>query len=1178
MDRTEKGVLLRIAMGQVKPKQFQLDTIQQVLKHLQRPRSRYLVADEVGLGKTIVARGVIEGLYQKHTARKPFRVIYLCSSTDIGKQNVERLRGNLHHSEASTPREARKPIESRLTLLALATPSDDSTPSRRSLDLICLTPKTSLQLGNNSGNKQERKFLHALLMPLFGPLKTNRGYFSEQATALAHFLIPQAKDAPKDWLRAIEQFTKSELPKLNRLPNLRERIVSSWKEDRSEDFRSLPYEVWERMGRKPTLVECLKHILRDFPAKWSDSRPDRLLRRCRSFLIGQLRSELAMSVLTEYESDLIILDEFQNFSEILLQTQNGQKVHSSRADDEHLGTTTHSPPRSFEFRIAERLWNTKARLLLLSATPYKAASSDFGPFEDSHYAHFWSITEFLLKERSKPKGAQSQTDSLKNLFSVHRQALEESPLTQKSPAWVSARNAKAKIESILSQIMVRTERYRHVDSGLFGVDEQFRHPWVDTLSHGEERGTPLLQGLEPRADDARYLRSMLNSVSEEHRHLAQEFWNSIPFALNLMGTHYKIIEKAFNNNRKASEATFKAIKEEEQRFRRGKTPSSPGRFWITAKELRNEDLVEASPNPKVRALLNELRKEDFGRHLWIPPTAPYFSGPHDKDPPPRKRLIFSAWQAVPQAVSIIASADAEARQKLKVQRKDPELKDTALTLELPSRANDTTNRGTLALFHPSEWLASIVDPALDGIKFDTLDALRGEVERRIRSRFEESSVKVTNRRRSNNESSSLSDVLWRLESHSYRAAYEAAIEYAKSQRPTAHEFRINLFDRGIHPKKGLHITKDELAGLVDLAIGGPGVTLLRLLHRTRLLASHGSDRDGASLALLRLLELCNGSMRRYFNSSQAGLAIRATFASSEPMVAWRMVARYCAEHHLQAVLDEFGFLVASDLSPKEPLPRLKQFLSSIELCFKIPAGEPTIRELRGQKPHTTRVRRHIAQAFADEKTIAAEDEARDDKLRDQIRKSFNTPFWPFVLATTSIGQEGLDFHRYCMDVVHWNLPSSPVAFEQREGRVQRYLGQSIRASLTRDFPWKRLLAPVRSARAQNPWAILLEAAEERTGDDKYRGLSPYWIYGRENNIARIRRWILCHPFAKEALLYRKMRESVLLYRLTLGQARQQDLIDAIKRNLNEGGLADEKRIDEIVRGLWIDLSPKHASR
>ena len=64
-----------------------------------------------------------------------------------------------------------------------------------------------------------------------------------------------------------------------------------------------------------------------------------------------------------------------------------------------------------------------------------------------------------------------------------------------------------------------------------------------------------------------------------------------------------------------------------------------------------------------------------------------------------------------------------------------------------------------------------------------------------------------------------------------------------------------------------------------------------------------------------------------------------------------------------------------------------------------------------------------------------------------VRRTFNSPFWPWVLVTTSVGQEGLDFHRYCHSVVHWNIPATPVELEQREGRVQRYKSHSVRRNL-----------------------------------------------------------------------------------------------------------------------------------
>lgn len=68
-----------------------------------------------------------------------------------------------------------------------------------------------------------------------------------------------------------------------------------------------------------------------------------------------------------------------------------------------------------------------------------------------------------------------------------------------------------------------------------------------------------------------------------------------------------------------------------------------------------------------------------------------------------------------------------------------------------------------------------------------------------------------------------------------------------------------------------------------------------------------------------------------------------------------------------------------------------------------------------------------------------------------VRDVFNSPFRPFVLTSTSIGQEGLDFHWYCKKIIHWNLPSNPVDLEQTEGRINRYKGLVIRNNLDRRY-------------------------------------------------------------------------------------------------------------------------------
>lgn len=97
-------------------KGFQRDAVEHVVDRLYGPDAdsgRFLVADETGLGKSIVARGVVAASIAKlqdaaHVER--IDVVYICSSTDLAKQNLRRLNvtGDPHIG-----------ITSRLTLLAL---------------------------------------------------------------------------------------------------------------------------------------------------------------------------------------------------------------------------------------------------------------------------------------------------------------------------------------------------------------------------------------------------------------------------------------------------------------------------------------------------------------------------------------------------------------------------------------------------------------------------------------------------------------------------------------------------------------------------------------------------------------------------------------------------------------------------------------------------------------------------------------------------------------------------------------------------------------------------------------------------------------------------------------------------------------------------------------------------
>lgn len=56
---------------------------------------------------------------------------------------------------------------------------------------------------------------------------------------------------------------------------------------------------------------------------------------------------------------------------------------------------------------------------------------------------------------------------------------------------------------------------------------------------------------------------------------------------------------------------------------------------------------------------------------------------------------------------------------------------------------------------------------------------------------------------------------------------------------------------------------------------------------------------------------------------------------------------------------------------------------------------------------------------------------------DIVLALFNSPFGPDVLVTTDRLSEGVDLHRYCRHLIHYELDPSPVRTLQRNGRIRR---------------------------------------------------------------------------------------------------------------------------------------------
>jgi hypothetical protein len=155
----------------------------------------------------------------------------------------------------------------------------------------------------------------------------------------------------------------------------------------------------------------------------------------------------------------------------------------------------------------------------------------------------------------------------------------------------------------------------------------------------------------------------------------------------------------------------------------------------------------------------------------------------------------------------------------------------------------------------------------------------------------------------------------------------------------------------------------------------------------------------------------------------------------------------------------------------------------------------------------------------------------------EVRAAFNSPFWPFVLATTSAGQEGIDFHWWCSAVVHWNTPSNPVDFEQREGRVHRFGGHAIRRNVANAH-----FGDVLRSTDPDPWRAAYDAAI--AASDGLEEFSPYWVFP---GAAKIERHVMPFPLSRDQARYEQLKVDLATYRLAFGQPRQEDLLELLKR-------------------------------
>lgn len=340
------------------------------------------------------------------------------------------------------------------------------------------------------------------------------------------------------------------------------------------------------------------------------------------------------------------------------------------------------------------------------------------------------------------------------------------------------------------------------------------------------------------------------------------------------------------------------------------------------------------------------------------------------------------------------------------------------------------------------------------------------------------------------------------------------------------------------PSKTNDVEKMSIA--VDIAIASPASCFYRITK----------DVDKAN-------ELAKAFVDYLNTPEKTNIIQKATESKHNSDAHWQDVLTYCKCGNLQSVLDEYVYFLTDGKDEKLPEEVIIKALDLPTTTYTIDTFTRFSKKITDKKLNEDEsesgMHSHYSTAFA---------KGSGDKQQDRqkaLQISFNSPFWPFVLASTSIGQEGLDFHPYCRKIMHWNLPSNPVDLEQREGRINRYKCLAIRQNIALKYAEQVLKE---GGDGISIWTELFKLAESERSEGQSE-LIPYWCLGPNQQI-KIERIIANYPISIDQERYERLIKVLSLYRLTMGQARQSELLEYVFQNFED---------PSILKDLYITLSP-----
>ncbi|WP_316191850.1 MULTISPECIES: DEAD/DEAH box helicase [unclassified Bradyrhizobium] len=997
------------------PKPFQEAAVDAALSAFdkQSGRRRFLVADEVGLGKTVVAKEVARRMSKD--GERPLVIYYIANGHAVSHQNKGRVVSFLDEPE----RKAAVATPDRLSLIAVS-----KRPNKPVL-IYALTPATSFPGARarlTGGRKEERAFLKVLLdraYPAFAR-DLDRAVLRLSVGASWNWLVEDAERklavAPPHLTRRFREALAVEFGE-----PVRERLAQALRGDEERKIKPL----------KPTTF------------------------------VGHLRRALALATLRHQPPDLVILDEFQRYRQLL-----------DEKDDPLLKALLE--PQGPAVRPA---------ILLLSATPYRLLSTRWEEAQGAlAHAELLEVIEFLAGRTVRDRAKTLFSDFGDRLRDIVGHAEKVHPSLEVEIA--EAARLRDALRALLTPVMCRTERDSVASDDLLA-------------------GTQFLAA-EPIAEDFQVYRHLADSFPEDVRYEALPYWSSVPLPAQSLGPRYAAWKRA------TIKATPKLTKM--TRERRNKL-NAPAR-WPDAK-LR---ALSAAAPTKLLSL------------PWVAPSLPWWplAGGWKGVAADPKLLMFSRFRATPPCVAALLSFGVEAS-CLSRQGGGYEKAYRRRRFKLAAVPGPI-----MAAFHPSPWLIRHTDPLAKA--GESLSAIRKQVRRQIlaalpKGILEKDTVKARRRHRSIGRTLAAIEQAAALAEQS-AAGWSIAVGEDRAARSAVRKWRQTPAIEGLSPA--------ELNDLVDYAIGAPGVALGRALLR-----HDPTVLDPARYA--ELVQLSWQGLRGYLDNPVILSSLPGKSALDQVMGA-------VVDGGFESALDEHFWLRAQNLS-EGSAGLAKDLQSSLGLR----AGSFSFHGVGGPA-HKIPVRCHVAVPFGD---AEAEPAAKVDGALapsaparpDEVRRSFNTPFWPHVLATTSVGQEGLDFHPWCSHVVHWDLSSNPLDLEQREGRIQRYAGLAVRRRLSSMLHKEALEHAAVSG--DSPWDCLQRQTANLVDAS---GLRPWWVLEK----AEISRHVFERPFGRDTKRFAQLREQRMIYRLALGQPNQEDFIEVLAR----GGEAARTLLSPLV----LDLS------